>query len=126
MSMHKTNLLKFQNITAGSMGGSLTSAVTSILNLDNIGLEFVWSAGSTPVGTISVEISIDYAQDTQGNITNAGTWVALALSPTPSVSGNSGSIYIDINQISAPWIRAKYTRTSGSGTLNSYICGKMV
>lgn len=104
---------------------SITSAVTSILNMDNIGIEFTWS-GTSPVGTCSVEVSIDYAQDGQGNVTNSGTWTALTISPTLSVSGNSGSIYVDINQISAPWIRSKYTKTSGTGTLQCYIAGKMV
>lgn len=107
------------------MSGNLTSAVSNILNMDNPGIEFVWS-GTSPVGTCSVEVSLDYNQDINGNVTNPGTWVSLTLVPTPAVSGNTGAIYIDINQISAPWIRTKYTRVSGTGTLQGYICGKTV
>lgn len=126
MSTHKTNLLKFQNITSGNMAlTSVTSTVSNILNLDNIGFEATWS-GSTPIGVISIEVSIDYAQDSFGNVTNSGTWTALSFTPTPAVSGNTGSLYIDMNQLSAPWLRAKYTKTSGTGTIQGYICGKMV
>lgn len=124
MSGRKNNLLKFQTVINGSMAGSLTSAVTNIEFLDNIGIQAIWSSGSTPVGTLQVEISIDYAQDTFGNVTNPGTWTSLTT--TASVSGNTGNVYFDINQISSPWIRLTYVRASGSGTLNAYVTGKMI
>jgi hypothetical protein len=120
----KNTLPKFQNFTNGVMTGTsvLTSAVTSIQNLDNVGLQFSFTG--TPTGTFSVEVSVDYSQDDKGNVTNVGHWVALALSPAPAASGAAASIYVDINQISAPWIRAKYTNISGSGTLNGFITAK--
>lgn len=126
MSGRKNVLPVFQNITAQSMGANITSAVTDISYLDNVGIELVWSAGSSPVGLISVEGSIDYFQDNLGNVVRTGNWTALTLSPSPAVSGNTGTILLDMNQLSFPFIRVKYTRTSGSGTLNGYICGKQV
>lgn len=126
MSGRKNNLRKFKNISSGDMSAaSITSLVTNIQWLDNVGIQLNWT-GTSPVGTVSVEVSADYEQDDQGNVTNAGNWVAITLSPTPSVSGNSGSIYLDLNQLSAPWIRTKYTKVSGIGTLNSFITGKQV
>lgn len=121
----KSNRVAYSNITNASMGANVTSSVSDIIYLDNIGVQVTWSAGSTPVGVLSIEVSADYAQDYLGNVTNAGNWVAIG-SLTAAVSGNSGSVYFDINQISAPWIRVVYTRTSGSGTLNSKIVAKMV
>lgn len=106
------------------MGANVTSAVTNIQFLDNIGVQFNFTG--TPTGTFSVEISADYEQDTNGNVTNAGNWVSLVLSPIPAAAGAADSIYIDITQISAPWVRAKYTRTSGTGTLNGFITAKQV
>lgn len=126
MSGRKSVLQRFKNIVAQSMGGNITSAVTNIEMLDNIGVQVIWSAGSTPVGVISVEVSMDYDQDTLGNVVNAGNWIALTLDPAANVSGNTGQIYVDLNQLSAPWIRVKYTRTSGTATLSGYICGKML
>lgn len=89
-------------------------------------MQFIWSGGGTPVGTIAIQVSLDYAQDSQGVVTNSGTWTALTFSSTPAVSGNSGSLYLDLNQLGAAWVRAVYTKTSGTGTLNAYISGKEI
>ncbi len=105
---------------------SITSAVTNVEGLDNIGIQFNWS-GASPVGTFTVEVSIDYAQDYLGNVTNAGTWNTLAISPAVAATGTSpDSAFIALNQLPAPWVRVKYTRTSGTGTLQSFISGKML
>ncbi len=126
MSGRKSNLSTFQNIVAGDMSQTtITSTVTNIEFLDNIGIQLNWS-GTSPVGTAQVQVSADYEQDMFGNVTNAGHWVAMTLSPSPSISGNTGSIYIDINQHSAPWMRVVYTKGSGVGTLNGFITAKMV
>ncbi len=118
----KRKLTRFKTITNGDMStASITSAVTNIGNWDNIGLQFVWTG--SPVGTFAVQVSIDHAQDQFGNVTNAGTWVPLTLSPSPITSLGS-PIYIDMTQLSAPWIRVVYTKTSGSGTLQTYISAK--
>lgn len=124
MSGRKSNLFRFQNITSASMGADVTSAVTNIQMLDNIGFQVVWTG--TPVGSFDVQVSLNYTQDEWGNVSNAGDWSSIGLTPAPSASGSAGSAYIDINQISAPWIRLVYTRTSGTGTLQGYITGKMV
>lgn len=104
---------------------SITSIVTNIQNLDNFGIQLTW-AGASPVGVVSVQTSISYNQDAEGNVTSVGSWDTIPITPTPSVSGNTGSMTIDMNQIPSPWIRVVYTKTSGTGILNSYICGKAV
>jgi hypothetical protein len=126
MSGRKSNLPKFQILTAGDMSSStpLVSAVTNIEHLDNIALQFNFSG--TPTGAFAVEVSVDYAQDANGNVTNPGTWVPMALSPAPAAAGAAGSIFIDIQMTSAPWIRSKYTKASGSGLLDMWISAKMV
>jgi hypothetical protein len=121
----KNNLRAFQNIVNGDMSqASITSAVTDIQFLDNIGFQFNFTG--TPVGTFSIEVSIDYAQDFNGNVLNAGNWVPVNLMPVPVASGAAGSVYVDLHLVSFPWIRAVYTRTSGSGTLNGFISAKMI
>ncbi len=123
----KNTLLTYKIISAAALGtASTTSAVTGIQFMDNIAMQFIWSAGSTPIGTIAIQVSLDYAQDSQGVVTNSGTWTALTISPSLAISGNSGSLYVDLNQLGAPWVRAVYTKTSGTGTLNAYIAGKEI
>ena len=122
MSSRK-NFLHYPIITNGDMSAaSITSAITNIQRLDNIGIQLNWTGA--PVGTFAVQVSADYAQDIEGNVTNAGNWTPLALTPSP-ITALGSPIYIDIAQISAPWIRAVYTKTSGTGTLQTTIVGKM-
>lgn len=120
----KNQLTKFQNITAGDMSGNITSPVTAIHFLDDIGVQFNFTG--TPTGTFQVQVSIDYAQDLEGNVTNAGNWIPITLTPAPVAAGAAGQIYIDLNMLSSPWIRVAYVFTSGTGTLNSFITGKEV
>lgn len=124
MSGRKNALLKFQSVTNGDMSGNITSAVTNIEYVDNIGLQFNFTG--SPTGTFAVEVSIDYARDAQGNVTNAGNWVPITFSSPPIASGAAGQVYIDMNQLSAPWIRSRYAATSGTGSLNAFITAKMV
>lgn len=134
MSGRKSNLRLFKNIDAGDMSqASVTSTVSNIQMLDNIGLQLSWT--SSPVGTFAVQVSADHAQDTEGNVTTAGQWTPItltyllsgAITQDTSIPTSVGSpIYLDLNQLSAPWIRIVYTRTSGSGTLSGYITAKMV
>jgi hypothetical protein len=110
---------------------TLTSAVTCIQHLDNLGMQFNWTG--SPVGTFQVQVSADYAQDETGNVTNAGQWTAIPLNylltgtmtTATTIPTSVGSpVYLDLNQLSAPWIRAVYTNASSTGTLNAFITGK--
>lgn len=133
MSGRKSNLGSFQVITGGDMStASLTSTVSSIEFLDDIGYQFNWTG--SPVGNISIEVSADHKQDASGNVTVAGNWVPLTFSywngtsftTATSIPTSVGSpVYIDLALLSAPWIRAKYTKTSGTGTLSAFITAKM-
>ena|ERR1035437_779912 len=124
--MRKGNLKRFKTIANGNMSGSLISPVTAIEFMDNIGYQLNFTG--SPVGNFQVQVSMDYDQDNNGNVLNAGNWIAVTLSNNSINAATSlGSpIYIDLNQLSAPWIRVAYNYTSGSGTLNAFICGKMV
>jgi hypothetical protein len=126
MSGRKSNLKRFKTITSGDMSGSLTSAITAIEFMDNIGYQISFSGA--PVGNFQVQVSMDYDQDINGNVIHAGEWIAIPLSNgSIDVPTSLGSpIYIDLNQLTAPWIKLVYTRTSGSGTCNTFISGKMV
>lgn len=127
MSGRKNNLHKYQTVTNGAMASNITSTVTSLAYLDNIGYQF--NIIGTPTGSIAVQVSADYAQDEFGNVTNPGHWIALSINNSTSIAITTGSpspIYLDLNQLSAPWIRSVYTATGGTGTLNAFITAKML
>lgn len=127
----RANLPPFLVLTNASMATSQTTAVTSTKMYPNVYYQAVWSAGATPIGTITVEVSADYALNVDGSVKNVGTWNAIYFSVNGApasnsapVTGNTGSGSIDI-ETSAPWIRLHYERTSGSGTLNVSVSGKV-
>ena len=123
--MSSRPLLKpFKVVTDGDMSASITSAPTIITNTTMISYDISW-AGTAPVGTISVEVSNTYSENGQGEVANAGTWTPLTLSVTPSVSGNTGSGFISLTDLSAYAIRLVYTRGSGTGLLQVTLVGKV-
>jgi len=111
-------------IVAQSMASSITSNPVEIENQDNVGIQLHWTGA--PVGTFSAQISSTYSQDINGNVLNAGQWVTLPLSPAITASGSPDDAYIDLNQMSALYVRIVYNFTSGTGTLDTYIVAKGV
>lgn len=118
-------------ITAASMGASITSSPTLFNNVSKIGYQAIWSSGSTPIGTLAVQFSSDYAIGPTGQVVNSGTWTTATINylgaPVTSipVTGNSGSAFIDIYETSAHASRLVYTRTSGTATMTAYVNGKV-
>jgi hypothetical protein len=126
MASHK-RLRQFQCMTNVAVSGTATytSTVVEIENLDNVYLQL--ESSGTMTGSYTVQVSNDYNQDNQGNVINAGQWVTLTLSPSPTVAAGSPSpIGIDCNQLGAPFLRVQYTNASGTGTVNAYVSGKML
>lgn len=111
-------------VTNGSMAADIVSEVTIIQMLSLVSYSISW-VGASPVGTISVEVSDDYAQDAAGIVKNPGNWSTLPLSTTASVAGNADSGVIDIQQIPAYAIRLRFTRASGTGTMQATVSGKV-
>lgn len=106
----------FQVITSGDMSGNITSAACDIENLVFAYFQMKWTG--TPVGTFSVQVSGDHKETSQGAITVPGTWTTLTINPTPTASGSAADWYIDLNEISVPWVRLVYTFGSSTGSLN--------
>ena len=118
-------LSPFPVIVNGDMSqATITSSVTIIQNLSMVSYSVSWS-GTSPVGTISVQVSNDYSINMAGVVSNPGTWNTLVLSTAPAVSGNTGNGLIDITQTAAFAIRLVYTKTSGVGSLQATVTGKV-
>lgn len=105
-----------------SMAGNITSLPVIIQDMyaGSYGLSWV---GTSPVGTVSVQGSNDFALNAEGGIANAGTWNTLTLNyngaavTTVPVSGNTGNGLIDIIATGIYAIRLIYTAISGTGNL---------
>lgn len=136
--MHRPNYQPYQVIpnsranpaNTGSMASSIISAPTIISQLTQISYAVSW-VGTSPVGSISVEVSNDYSVNNDGSIRNAGIWnpVVLSYSGTNTtgiaISGNSGNGIIDIASTGLYAVRLHYTAVSGTGTLAVIINGKV-
>lgn len=119
-----------QPANTGSMAANIISAPTIVQKLSMISYQASW-AGTTPVGTISVQLSNDFSLNADGSIHNAGTWTTMTFnyngSPATSVpvTGNTGNGMIDIDATGAYAIRLVYTAGSGTGTLQVTIAAKV-
>ena len=127
----RPRITKFPVIVNGDMSAAtITSSATIIQDLSMIGYSFTWT-GSSPVGTIAVQVSNDFALNAQGGVANAGTWNTITIeyqgAPVQSVpvTGNTGNGFIDIDATGAYAMHVVYTKTSGTGTLNSVVNAKV-
>lgn len=113
-----------------SMAASFNSAPTITQMLSMISYDISWS-GTSPVGTISVECSNTFKLDPAGGTLVTGNWTTMTLDYNGSsvtsipVTGNTGNIFIDIDETAAYAIRIVYTKTSGTGTMNATVAAKV-
>ena len=109
-------------IVNGNMTTTITSQVSIIQKLSMMSYALSW-VGTTPIGSVSVQVSNDYTQNEDGSVKNAGTWNSVPLGygggqvTVIPVTGSTGNGYIDIDQMGGYAIRLVYTPTSGSGLL---------
>lgn len=113
----------FPVITNGDMSSDIISAITVIQTNSMVSYDISWT-GSTPIGVMEVQVSNTYSQNADGSVRNAGNWTSITLSATTNVTGNTGNGAIDIDATAFYAIRLKYTRTSGTGTMQATIAGK--
>lgn len=120
MSGRKSTLTPTRIAAAADLSADYTSSVTAVQWQDNIVYQVNVLTG-TPVGVLNVETSSDYNATTG----NSGNWITLGAGYQATVNG-TGSGVLDINQLGPCYVRLKYTRTSGTGTMDIYVSGKQV
>ncbi len=113
------------SVTAGGTGNTagLTSRAMRSAILDDMSFQATWS-GTSPVGTLDVQVSNDH-QENGGVVVNAGNWTSIYTAPQ-AVTGNTGTLFLNIAAISAAFIRCVYAPTSGVGTLDVYFNGRSI
>lgn len=111
MSDLPKHLANDQVVTNGSMGANVTSSAVNTNEAGLAGVQAIWSAGTTPVGTLFLQVSSDGGT----TYTNYDSGQA--------VSGSSGSVHWNII-VGHSYLRIFYSRTSGTATLNAFINSK--
>ncbi len=126
----RTHLAPFRVITAGDMSDDITSLPTILQTLTKVSYEVSWS-GTTPIGTIAVEVSNSYKLNPGSGVQDAGNWTVIPLQDDTGavvlslpITGNTGSAFIDV-ETGANAIRLVYTSTSGIGTMTAIVSGKV-
>jgi len=120
-----------QILTNGNMAGSVNSIGVDLNQVALYSIQASWS-GSTPVGTLTLEVSNDIVpvassssspvgSDPAANVVNWSTYTG----SSTSVNGN-GNFLWNVTDVGYRWVRVKYTRVSGSGTINVTYSGKGV
>lgn len=99
-------------VDSESMGSSITSSIKNVQEAISFAVQVLWSGGGTPVGTLDLQAS------------NDGTNFSSVISSPPAVSGNSGSLIINVEKHAYGYIRVVYTRTSGTATMNVQVNAK--
>ena len=119
--MKKSPLLPFRVVNDNDLSASFTTNPTDARYQDNIMYQIVIASGGNAVGVLDVEVSSDY----DPKQINAGNWTDLGSAYQATIDG-VGTGLIMLNQFEAVWMRLKYTRTSGTSTMNAYVSGKQV
>lgn len=110
-------------VNNGDMSASITSSPTILAQKNGCGYDVQWTGA--PVGTFSVQLSNTYSIDAEGNVSNPGAWASVTLSNSITAAGSPDNAFINLAGLEAYAVRLVYTRTSGTGTLNAVICGKV-
>jgi hypothetical protein len=112
------------------MATTQTSTPTILQSLSQLCYTYSWT-GTSPVGTVSVQISNDFAINAVGAVSNTGTWTTLEISVngTPAtsapVSGNTGNGAIVLSDLAGYAMRTVYTAASGTGNITVVVTGKV-
>src|SRR6185312_5596072 len=116
----RTHLAPYVVFNAVSMASDQTSTVTILSSMTSVSFDVSWT-GSTPVGTIEVQIYNSYKLNAAGQTLSTGSWNTVPVSDSGGsivtsipVSGNTGSAFIDVTKTAGYAIRLLYT--AGSGT----------
>jgi hypothetical protein len=110
------NTIKKSLWTAQALDSStVTTEWIDVSQLTKGSFSFVWSGGSSPVGTVTILVS-----NTQSK-SDANT---LTLSATLSVSGSSGAHVANLDDIPSRFVALRYTGASGTATAAVDFFGK--
>ena len=102
-----------------TMGGSVTGKWINVMGLRDFSFQALWTG--TPTGTWGVDVSNDGPADNTGlapSLNLGATALTLTAAMTAANPAGSGSNFLfEFRDMAVAWVRFKYTRSSGTGTL---------
>ena len=120
MSSTKKLITPFRLFDSVDISTDQVSSEVTCSNQDS-GIVYISWTGSSPVGDVTFEfLEVDYDR----NATKSPIWTTVDLGATISLSGASGSHTVVFNVLPFFKLRAKYTRTSGTGNLSITFAAK--
>lgn len=116
----RTALSTIRSATSGAV--NVTSTPLGLNQIFSYGIAMMFTG--TLAGTATLEASLDYARDAEGNVTNTGTWSEISGSEQEIQSGDRQIIW-NVSGANYPYVRAVWTADSGTGnvTVISFIRG---
>ncbi len=127
----RTTLRPFKVIDGGDMSATtITGTPTVLQSVTKFSYEVSWT-GTSPVGTLAIQVSNTYAVGANGG-GSGGIWTSMPLDlsgtgvvTTIPISGNTGNGFIDVTVQAGYAVRLLYTKGSGTGALTATINGKV-
>lgn len=113
-------------IDTGDLSGNILSKPVDISRCNFVGAQFHCGATGTPVGTITFEAMTlpDGINSASTNVPPDVFWITLNTFPTTISVNGATDLLVDFSNIPYHYIRARYTRVSGSGSGDLWISGK--
>lgn len=108
--MQPYHISKTTVIDAEAMASNISSDILQVGEMGCYCVQAVWSAGASPVGSLSLQASNDGITFTEVS--------------SGSVSGNSGSLMFNVERHAYEFIQLVYTATSGDATMTATVNGK--
>lgn len=93
-------------IDSESMASDLETEAVNLNGVGSYSIQAIWSAGTSPVGTLTLKGSNDGL-----------TFSSIYSTP---VAGNTGEILVNIEKPAYAHFKVTYVATGGTGTLNVY------
>lgn len=110
-----------QILTNADMSSTVTSIGTNLISIYAYSIQAVWTGGTAPNGTFSLQGSNDPGDNGSGQgVSQPTNWTNI-IGSSQSISGTPGNILFDVVECSYRWVRLIYTPVSGSGTLTATI-----
>ncbi len=119
MSSSRSIVKTFQMIggtqgVSGAMSADITSAATILDKMDQVAIEIEWTS-SDAIGVVKIQGSVDGTKFED---------IPLGPNPPPNPASDSNSFMAAMALIPFTYIRVKYVRTSGTGTMTAKLSAK--
>jgi len=122
--MSRKSLIKpYKLDSAKSFAGSFTSSTVDVQSIDAIAFQYVWAGATSPTGTFKIQGTIDGSSwhDLTTTIAAGATATGALIQMVGPVLTVTANHLLCVSKV-----RVSYTFTSGSGSCDIWVCGKVI